>query len=103
MLRKLLAVFLLVICVSAVQAQTPTASTDTETITLGGGCFWCLEAVFDELKGVTHVESGFAGGHVANPSYTQVSAGDTGHAEVGQITFDQRMISREVTLRAYST
>jgi len=59
--------------------------------------------VFDELKGVTRVESGFAGGHVANPSYTQVSAGGTGHAEVVQITFDPRVISRDVILQVYFT
>jgi len=103
MLHKLLAVFLLVSCAGAVQAQTPAAPAASETITLGGGCFWCLEAVFDELKGVTQVESGFAGGHVANPSYTQVSAGGTGHAEVVQITFDPRVISRDVILHAHFT
>ena len=101
MLRKILALLLLAMGAGAVPA--PAATTSTETITLGGGCFWCLEAVFDELKGVTHVESGFAGGHVANPSYTQVSAGGTGHAEVVQITFDPRVISRDVLLRAYFT
>jgi peptide-methionine (S)-S-oxide reductase len=101
MLRKILAFFLLVICAGVVPA--PAATTSLETITLGGGCFWCLEAVFDELKGVTHVESGFAGGHVPNPSYTQVSAGGTGHAEVVQITFDPRVISRDVLLQAYFT
>jgi len=101
MLRKIFAFFLLVICAGAV--QVPAATTSTETITLGGGCFWCLEAVFDELKGVTHVESGFAGGHVPNPSYMQVSAGGTGHAEVVQITFDPGVISRDVLLQAYFT
>jgi peptide-methionine (S)-S-oxide reductase len=75
----------------------------TETLTLGGGCFWCLEAVFDELKGVTSVESGYAGGHVANPNYEQVSAGGTGHAEVVQITFDPHVISRAVILDVYFT
>jgi peptide-methionine (S)-S-oxide reductase len=79
---------------------TPAAS---ETLTLGGGCFWCLEAVFDELKGVERVESGYAGGHVANPSYEQVSNGGTGHAEVVQITFDPRVISRDVILQVYFT
>jgi len=102
MLHKLLALILLMICAGAVHAQAPAPRT-TETITLGGGCFWCLEAVFDELKGVTRVESGFAGGHVANPSYTQVSAGGTGHAEVVQITFDPQLISRDVILQAYFT
>jgi peptide-methionine (S)-S-oxide reductase len=60
----------------------------TEIATLGGGCFWCLEAVFDRMKGVLSVESGYMGGHVANPSYEAVCMGTTGHAEVVRITFD---------------
>jgi peptide-methionine (S)-S-oxide reductase len=64
-----------------------------EVVTLGGGCFWCLEAVYDELKGVESVVSGYAGGHVRNPSYDQVCSGTTGHAEVTQVTFDPRVIS----------
>src|SRR5579862_7184714 len=84
-------------------AQAATGAVANQTITLGGGCFWCLEAVFSELKGVTKVESGFAGGHVANPTYTQVSDGDTGHAEVVQITFDPRVVTRDTVLRAYFT
>ncbi|HZP65382.1 MAG TPA: peptide-methionine (S)-S-oxide reductase MsrA [Rudaea sp.] len=85
--------------VSAADTQAAT----TETLTLGGGCFWCLEAVFDELKGVSSVESGYAGGHVANPSYEQVSNGTTGHAEVVQITFDPRVVSRDVVLQVFFT
>lgn len=92
-------VFAAVFAAPAAKAQ-PTA---TETITLGGGCFWCLEAVFDELKGVSSVESGYAGGHVANPGYAEVSAGATGHAEVVQITFDPQLISRDVILQVYFT
>ncbi|MGA9752578.1 MAG: peptide-methionine (S)-S-oxide reductase MsrA [Acidobacteriota bacterium] len=65
----------------------------TETITLGGGCFWCIEAVFEELKGVEKVESGYSGGTVPNPSYEQVCTGRTGHAEVVQVTFDPAVIS----------
>ena len=79
------------------------SSSSTETITLGGGCFWCLEAVFTELKGVTKVESGYAGGHVPNPTYTQVSDGNTGHAEVVQITFDPNVVTLDTILRAYFT
>ncbi len=74
-----------------------------EIATLAGGCFWCLEAVFTELKGVTSVESGYAGGKVKNPSYEQVSGGDTGHAEVVQITFDPSVVDRDTILRAYFT
>ncbi len=64
-----------------------------EQATLGGGCFWCLEAVFEQLRGVTGVESGYAGGHVPNPTYRQVCGGDTGHAEVVQVTFDPAVLS----------
>lgn len=65
----------------------------TETATLGGGCFWCVEAVFEMLKGVTKVVSGYTGGHVENPTYQQVCSGTTGHAEVVQVAFDPRIIS----------
>ncbi len=69
----------------------------TEIATLGGGCFWCLEAVYDQLNGVLNVESGYAGGHVPNPTYEQVCTGRTGHAEVVQVTFDPAIISyREI-------
>lgn len=68
-----------------------------ETATLGGGCFWCLEAVFLDVDGVTAVESGYAGGHVPEPSYDAVCTGDTGHAEVVNVTFDTEVISyREI-------
>lgn len=75
----------------------------TETLTLGGGCFWCVEAVYAEINGVTRVESGYAGGRLPNPSYEQVSSGRTGHAEVVQITFDPRVVSRDTILRAFFT
>ncbi len=69
----------------------------TETATLGGGCFWCTEAVYLRLKGVESVQSGYSGGHVKNPSYREVCTGTTGHAEVVQITFDPAEISfREI-------
>lgn len=64
-----------------------------EVATLGGGCFWCLEAVYDQLKGVSQVVSGYTGGHVVNPTYEQVCGKQTGHAEVVQITFDDSVIS----------
>jgi len=76
-------------------SQTPNQSRKgevMETATLGGGCFWCLEAVFNELKGVDQVESGYSGGTVPNPSYRQVCSGRTGHAEVVEITFDPKVI-----------
>jgi len=65
----------------------------TQLATLAGGCFWCLEAVFEQLKGVKKVDSGYSGGHVPNPSYEAVCTGTTGHAEVTQVTFDPDVIS----------
>jgi peptide-methionine (S)-S-oxide reductase len=64
-----------------------------DVATLGGGCFWCLEAVYDEIEGVISVESGYAGGHKPNPTYEEVCTGRTGHAEVVQITFDPQVIT----------
>jgi peptide-methionine (S)-S-oxide reductase len=72
-----------------------------EVITLGGGCFWCIEPIFDELKGVEKVESGYAGGNVENPSYRQVCTGATGHAEVIQVTFDPSLISVKELLQIF--
>ena len=103
MLRKLFAASLMLITAFSAHAAADRTPAASETITLGGGCFWCLEAVFDELKGVSRVESGYAGGHVANPDYAQVSAGDTGHAEVVQITFDPQVITRDIILQVYFT
>lgn len=64
-----------------------------DVATLGGGCFWCLEAVYDEIEGVISVESGYAGGHKPNPTYEEVCTGRTGHAEVVQITFNPQVIT----------
>ena len=74
-----------------------------ETITLGGGCFWCTEAVFQELRGVEKVESGYSGGTVANPTYEQVCTGATGHAEVIQVTFDPNVITLREILEVFFT
>jgi peptide-methionine (S)-S-oxide reductase len=74
-----------------------------ETTTLGGGCFWCLEAVYDELKGVTDVVSGYAGGRIPNPTYEQVCSGATGHAEVVQVTFDPAQVSFRDILNVFFT
>jgi len=69
----------------------------TETVTLGGGCFWCLEAVYDRMEGVLSVESGYMGGHVERPSYRDVCTGKTGHIEVVQVTFDPSLTTfREI-------
>ena len=75
--------------------------TTTRTATLGGGCFWCLEAVFVDLRGVSRLVSGYAAGHVANPTYNQVCAGTTGHAEVVQVTFNPAVLSYEDLLRVF--
>ena len=72
-----------------------------EITTLAGGCFWCLEAVYIDIKGVSKVESGYAGGEMPNPSYSSVCTGETGHAEVLQITFDTETISFEDILRVF--
>lgn len=69
--------------------------------TFGAGCFWCVEAIFQGLKGIKSVISGYAGGHVKNPSYREVCSGNTGHAEVAQITFDSSVISYEELLTVF--
>ena len=74
-----------------------------EVVTFGGGCFWCTEAVFEQLKGVDKVESGYSGGTVPNPSYEQVCMGNTGHAEANQITFDPKVISLKEILEVCFT
>ena len=73
----------------------------SETATLGGGCFWCLEAVYEQLSGVLGVESGYAGGFVPNPTYEQVTTGRTGHAEVVQVTFDPEVITYDEILEVF--
>lgn len=75
----------------------------TETALLGGGCFWCLDAVFRELAGVVSVESGYAGGRVTNPTYEDVCGGRTGHAEVVRVTFDPAVLSYRDLLRVFFT
>ena len=72
-----------------------------QTITLGGGCFWCTEAVFDRVCGITDVESGYTNGHTLNPSYEQICQGDTGHAEVVRLTFDADEISLQEVLEIF--
>ena len=73
----------------------------TEQATLGGGCFWCLEAVYDELKGVSNVENGYAGGLRPNPTYEQVCGGTTGHAEVVRVEFDPAQVSYRQLLEVF--
>lgn len=73
----------------------------TEKATLGGGCFWCIEAVFQRIKGVTHVESGYAGGNTRNTTYNEVIFGNTGHAEVIQVTFNPQITQYQEILKIY--
>jgi peptide-methionine (S)-S-oxide reductase len=81
------------------ETETP----ETETADLGGGCFWCLEAVFKDLRGVRRVTAGYAGGHVPDPDYETVCTGTTGHAEVVQIAFDPEELSYADLLRVFFT
>jgi len=76
-------------------------NTNLQTATLAGGCFWCLEAVYDEIKGVQGVESGYAGGQMDNPTYRAVCNGDTGHAEVIQVHFDPNVVSYRDLLNVF--
>jgi peptide-methionine (S)-S-oxide reductase len=85
------------------EALNGTARSGTQVATLGGGCFWCLEAVFNDLRGVTRVVSGYTGGQLPNPSYYQVCTGRTGHAEVIRIEFDPRVVSYKELLQVFFT
>ena len=69
--------------------------------TLGGGCFWCVEAVFQRVEGVIQVKPGYAGGHIKNPTYKEICTGNTGHAEVAQLTFDNKIITYEQILNVF--
>jgi len=77
------------------------AQASREIATLAGGCFWCLEAVYDDLRGVESVESGYMGGKTANPTYGDVCSGETGHAEVVQLTFDPGLVSFKEILEVF--
>jgi len=88
---------------SQLQNQSSLSNGAAEVITLGGGCFWCLEPIFDELIGVKSVESGYTGGTVVNPTYRQICSGNTGHAEVVQVTFDPNVVSLQEILQIFFT
>jgi peptide-methionine (S)-S-oxide reductase len=85
------------------RTQQSGTSSKKEVATLGGGCFWCLEAVYDELNGVAKVESGYAGGMMPDPTYEEVCSGTTGHAEVVQVTFDPQLVSFKEILEIFFT
>jgi peptide-methionine (S)-S-oxide reductase len=82
-------------------AESTPATAGKQVATLAGGCFWCLEAVYDQLEGVESVESGYSGGTVPNPTYEQVSTGRTGHAETVRITFDPALVSYRDILEVF--
>jgi peptide-methionine (S)-S-oxide reductase len=84
-----------------VNQSTTTRSGNQETATFAGGCFWCLEAVYDQIKGVVSVESGYTGGHTNNPTYEAVCSGRTGHAEAVCITFDPALVSFRELLEVF--
>jgi len=79
----------------------PTDTRPTETITLAGGCFWCLEAVYEQMRGVVRVQSGYMGGSVPRPTYQQVCGGRTGHAEVVEVEFDPAVVSLRDVLEVF--
>ncbi len=78
-------------------------TTNFEVATMGGGCFWCLEAVYDQMRGVSNVVSGYTGGHVPNPTYKAICTGTTGHAEVVQVTFDRSVVNFKEILQVFFT
>ena len=80
---------------------TPSDNTKLQKVTLGAGCFWCVEAIFEEVKGVKKVVAGYAGGEVKDPTYRQVSSGTTGHAEVTRIVYDPSVVSFEQLLEVF--
>ncbi len=107
MIRQLFTGFLLLVLISCnakseknIQTMT-TENREIEQATLGGGCFWCIEAVFEELKGVESAVNGYSGGTVKNPSYREVTSGRTGHAEVVQISYDPEQISYSQILEVF--
>lgn len=79
----------------------PVTHDSLQVVTLGAGCFWCVEAIFQDLKGVTKVQSGYAGGQVDKPTYKQVCSGSTGHAEVVQVSYDPRVVSFDEILEVF--
>ncbi|MFC4478179.1 peptide-methionine (S)-S-oxide reductase MsrA [Flavobacterium chungangensis] len=96
---------ILLICLFALSLNgiSQNKKANLETITLGGGCYWCVEAVYENLDGVKSVVSGFSGGKVANPTYEEVSTGETGHAEVVQITFDKNVTDINEIFKVFFT
>ncbi|MBK0370767.1 peptide-methionine (S)-S-oxide reductase MsrA [Flavobacterium agrisoli] len=107
MKKSILFLILLITASACAQGKTEKENKTTEkkfsTITLGGGCYWCVEALYEDLIGVKSVVAGFAGGQTANPTYEEVCTGTTGHAEVVQIKYDESKISLEEILKVFFT
>lgn len=101
LLLAVLSTFLLSFSAYSKNAQSETAQASTELATFAGGCFWCMEAPFDSIKGVKSVTVGYTGGQTPNPSYKDVSAGNSGHAEVVQIAFDPAVVTYEKLLEVF--
>jgi peptide-methionine (S)-S-oxide reductase len=101
LLLLLLATYCLTACAQKPSKKEKINLMNTETITLGSGCFWCTEAIYQRLEGVLSVTSGYSGGHIVNPTYEQVCDKTTGHAEVCQIVFDTTKISLDDILAVY--
>ena len=94
-------VLLAISVLSIINLGTAKSQSKMEKATLGGGCFWCVEAVYEEVEGITSVTSGYMGGHIKNPSYKDVTSGRSGHAEVVQLTFDPEVISYKEILEIF--
>lgn len=94
---------ILLLCALALPMTTSAAETKTETLVLGGGCFWCLDATYRLMPGVKDVVSGYAGGSVPNPTYREICTGETGHAEVVKVVYDPAQVSLEKLLEFFWT
>ncbi|MDY0084436.1 MAG: peptide-methionine (S)-S-oxide reductase MsrA [Bacteroidales bacterium] len=101
MKRLLILLVILFTQIYSIQTYAMNSSEKMDTITLGAGCFWCTEAVFQQIKGVVSVTSGYSGGKISNPTYREVSSGLTGHAEVIQLVYDKSVISLEDILKIF--
>jgi peptide-methionine (S)-S-oxide reductase len=95
------AIFVLLIAMNSTTALSRESPQSSDTAVFGGGCFWCIEAVFERLSGVTSVDAGYAGGKTEHPTYEEVCSGATGHAEVARITFDPTRISYDSLLNVF--
>jgi len=100
-MKKSILLFILLIQTTNSFTQNDTMNNQNELATFGGGCFWCTEAIFQELEGVISVDAGYAGGETLNPTYEDICTGATGHAEVIQITFNPKVIKYELLLEIF--